>query len=55
MKIGLTYHNASAFDQARAANEEAFRLWQQVGRTQIGGSLPKAPRCPARRRREFQR
>ncbi|HZD09910.1 MAG TPA: ABC transporter substrate-binding protein, partial [Candidatus Binatia bacterium] len=43
MKLGLTYHNASAFEQARAANEEAFRLWQQVGLRQLPGRPRRAP------------
>jgi predicted ATPase len=31
MKLGLTYHNAFEFHQARQAYQEGFALWQQVG------------------------
>jgi oligopeptide transport system substrate-binding protein len=29
MKLGLTYSNAFRYEEARQANEEGFRLWQQ--------------------------
>jgi ABC-type oligopeptide transport system substrate-binding subunit/DNA-binding SARP family transcriptional activator len=45
MKLGLTYHNAFDFPQARQAYEEGFALWQQGQRS--GGRrldfLPAAP------------
>jgi ABC-type oligopeptide transport system substrate-binding subunit len=31
MKLGLTYHNAFQFEQARQAYEEGFVLWERVG------------------------
>jgi oligopeptide transport system substrate-binding protein len=34
MKLGLTYHLAFNFQQARQAYEEGFSLWQQVGASQ---------------------
>ncbi len=34
MKLGLTYHSAFDFQQARQAYEEGFVLWQQAGRRQ---------------------
>ncbi|MEJ2598693.1 MAG: ABC transporter substrate-binding protein, partial [Anaerolineales bacterium] len=43
MKIGLTYHNAFDFKQARAANQEAFDLWKRVSRKGRRELLPKAP------------
>ncbi len=30
MKLGLAYHNAFLYEEARRANEEGFRLWQQA-------------------------
>ncbi|MCA9926228.1 MAG: AAA family ATPase, partial [Anaerolineales bacterium] len=34
MKLGLTFHNAFDFQQARQAYEEGFALWQRVGEIQ---------------------
>jgi ABC-type oligopeptide transport system substrate-binding subunit len=34
MKLGLTYHNAFDFQQARQAYEEGFALWQRAGEAQ---------------------
>jgi oligopeptide transport system substrate-binding protein len=42
MKLGLTYHTAFDFAQARQAYEEGFLLWQRVGQIE-----PTAPRPPA--------
>ncbi|MCK4299249.1 MAG: hypothetical protein KAX80_06945, partial [Planctomycetes bacterium] len=43
MKLGLTYHNAFDFRQARRAYEEGFALWQQAGETEPAVSPPPAP------------
>lgn len=43
MKIGLTYHNASFFEQARLANLDAFRLWQQAAHSRTSRRLPPTP------------
>jgi oligopeptide transport system substrate-binding protein len=42
MKLGLTYHAAFDFQQAREAYEKGFALWQRVGKTQ-STALPPAP------------
>jgi ABC-type oligopeptide transport system substrate-binding subunit/DNA-binding SARP family transcriptional activator len=42
MKLGLTYHNAFNFEQARQAYEEGFALWQQAGQTQPDAPPPLA-------------
>ena len=34
MKLGLTYHNAFDFENARRAYDDGFALWQRVGETQ---------------------
>jgi ABC-type oligopeptide transport system substrate-binding subunit len=43
MKLGLTYHTAFDFRQARQAYEEGFILWQQAGRSQPIVISPPAP------------
>ncbi len=43
MKLGLTYHNAFQFEQARQAYEEGFILWQRVGEVGPVDLLPPAP------------
>jgi ABC-type oligopeptide transport system substrate-binding subunit/DNA-binding SARP family transcriptional activator len=43
MKVGLTYHNAFDFRQARRAYEEGFALWQRAGETQPAVPPPPAP------------
>jgi oligopeptide transport system substrate-binding protein len=43
MKIGLTYHTAFNFRQARQAYQEGFTLWQQAGATQPATPSPSAP------------
>jgi oligopeptide transport system substrate-binding protein len=43
MQLGLTYHNAFDFQQARQAYEKGFALWQRVGQLQPISSLPPAP------------
>jgi len=43
MKLGLTYHNAFDFRQARQAYEEGFALWQRAGEVPGGTPLPPAP------------
>jgi len=45
MKLGLTYHNAFAFQQARRAYEEGFAMRQRAGesRRQARLSTPAAP------------
>ena len=40
MKLGLTYHTAFQFPQARQAYEEGFALWQRPGETQEGAPPP---------------
>ena len=40
MKLGLTYHLAFDFGQARQAYEEGFALWQRAGESKPVGSLP---------------
>jgi oligopeptide transport system substrate-binding protein len=42
MKLGLTYHSAFDFRQARQAYEEGFALWQRAGQIEPA-SLPPAP------------
>jgi ABC-type oligopeptide transport system substrate-binding subunit len=42
MKLGLTYHNAFDFRQARQAYEEGFALWQHAWEPQLT-TLPPAP------------
>ncbi len=41
MKLGLTYHNAFDFRQARRAYDEGFALWQRAGATQ--SVIPSSP------------
>jgi oligopeptide transport system substrate-binding protein len=43
MKLGLTYHNAFEFHQARQAYQEGFAVWQQVGMVKPGKPPPAAP------------
>lgn len=43
MKLGLTYHGAFDFQQARQTYEEGFGLWQQVRSVRPAASLPPAP------------
>ncbi len=43
MQLGLTYHTAFEFQQARQAYREGFALWQQVGKTQSAGRAQPAP------------
>ncbi len=43
MKLGLTYHNAFQFEQARQAYEEGFILWQRVGEVGSVAVLSPAP------------
>jgi ABC-type oligopeptide transport system substrate-binding subunit/class 3 adenylate cyclase len=43
MKLGLTYHTALQFRQAREAYEEGFVLWQQVGQIEPAVPPPPAP------------
>ncbi len=42
-KLGLTYHNAFDFQQARRAYDEGFVLWQQAGATHPTRTPPPAP------------
>lgn len=42
MKLGLTYHNAFDFDQARQAYDEGLALWQRAAQF-----VPGAPQQPA--------
>jgi ABC-type oligopeptide transport system substrate-binding subunit/class 3 adenylate cyclase/ribosomal protein L40E len=43
MKLGLTYHNAFDFQQARQAYEEGFALWQRAGEAQPAVQPSPAP------------
>ncbi|MFQ5595547.1 MAG: ABC transporter substrate-binding protein [Anaerolineae bacterium] len=43
MKLGLTYHTAFDFQQARQAYEEGFVLWQRAGEMQPSVPPPLAP------------
>jgi ABC-type oligopeptide transport system substrate-binding subunit len=43
MKLGLTYHTAFQFRQARQAYEEGFVLWQRVGQIEPAAAPPPAP------------
>jgi ABC-type oligopeptide transport system substrate-binding subunit/class 3 adenylate cyclase len=43
MKLGLTYHDAFDFRQARQAYEEGLALWQRAGGTQPSVPPPPAP------------
>jgi ABC-type oligopeptide transport system substrate-binding subunit/DNA-binding SARP family transcriptional activator len=43
MKLGLTYHTAFDFQQARQAYQEGFALWQQAGATAPAVPPPRAP------------
>jgi oligopeptide transport system substrate-binding protein len=43
MKLGLTYHAAFDFRQARRAYEEGFTLWQRAGEMEKPAVLPPAP------------
>ncbi|MCL7452606.1 MAG: AAA family ATPase, partial [Anaerolineae bacterium] len=42
MKLGLAYHNAFRYEEARQANAEGFRLWQQAAE-RAPVHLPPAP------------
>jgi ABC-type oligopeptide transport system substrate-binding subunit len=43
MQLGLTYHTAFDFEQARRAYDEGLALWQQAGETQPSVLPPAAP------------
>jgi ABC-type oligopeptide transport system substrate-binding subunit/class 3 adenylate cyclase len=43
MKLGLTYHTAFQFRQARQAYEEGFALWQRAGEVEPAAPLRPAP------------
>jgi ABC-type oligopeptide transport system substrate-binding subunit/tetratricopeptide (TPR) repeat protein len=43
MKLGLTYHTAFRFEQARRAYEEGFTLWERAGVAQPAIPPPPAP------------
>jgi ABC-type oligopeptide transport system substrate-binding subunit/class 3 adenylate cyclase len=43
MKLGLTYHLAFDFANARQVYDEGFALWQQAGEARTETSLPPAP------------
>jgi ABC-type oligopeptide transport system substrate-binding subunit/DNA-binding SARP family transcriptional activator len=43
MKLGLTYHNAFKFEEARRAYAEGFALWQQTSSVETVTTLPPAP------------
>jgi oligopeptide transport system substrate-binding protein len=43
MKLGLTYHNAFQFPQARQAYEDGFALWQRAAATAPAALPPTAP------------
>jgi ABC-type oligopeptide transport system substrate-binding subunit len=43
MQLGLTYHTAFDFRQARQAYEEGFALWQRVGEGESTASPPPVP------------
>jgi oligopeptide transport system substrate-binding protein len=43
MKLGLTYHTAFDFRQARRAYEEGFTLWQRAGEAELAVSPLPAP------------
>jgi ABC-type oligopeptide transport system substrate-binding subunit/class 3 adenylate cyclase/tetratricopeptide (TPR) repeat protein len=43
MKLGLTYHTAFDFEQARQAYEQGFVLWQRVGSMEPTLPPPPAP------------
>lgn len=43
MKLGLTYHTALDYGQARAAFEEGFSLYQRAARTRLTTPMPAAP------------
>jgi ABC-type oligopeptide transport system substrate-binding subunit/tetratricopeptide (TPR) repeat protein len=43
MKLGLTYHTAFQFRQARHAYEEGFALWQRAGEMERAAPLLPAP------------
>ena len=45
MKLGLTYHSAFDFRQARQTYEEGFSLWERATRTQPAAPLPPAPQA----------
>jgi oligopeptide transport system substrate-binding protein len=42
MKLGLAYHNAFRYEEARQANEQGFRLWQRAAE-RAPVHLPPAP------------
>jgi oligopeptide transport system substrate-binding protein len=43
MKVGLTYHNAFKYQEARRAYDEGFALWQQAGDVETVTTVPPAP------------
>jgi ABC-type oligopeptide transport system substrate-binding subunit/DNA-binding SARP family transcriptional activator len=43
MKLGLTYHNAFKYQEARRAYAEGLALWQQTGSVETVTTLPPAP------------
>jgi ABC-type oligopeptide transport system substrate-binding subunit/class 3 adenylate cyclase len=43
MKLGLTYHLAFDYRNARQAYEEGFVLWQKAAEAPVGEALPPAP------------
>ena len=43
MKLGLAYHDAFDYHEARRAYEAGFELWQQVGEHRAATPLPPAP------------
>jgi ABC-type oligopeptide transport system substrate-binding subunit/class 3 adenylate cyclase len=45
MKLGLTYHAAFDFQQARQAYDEGFALWQRAGETEPDIPPPPAPQA----------
>jgi oligopeptide transport system substrate-binding protein len=43
MKLGLTYHNAFNFQEARQAYQEGFALWQRMADVELAASPPPSP------------
>ena len=43
MKLGLTYHTAFDFPQARQTYQESFALWQRAGKVEVAIPPPPAP------------
>jgi oligopeptide transport system substrate-binding protein len=43
MQLGLTYHTAFEFQNARQAYQDGFALWQRAGETQSAGPPQPAP------------